>query len=182
MARIPYLDVDDLAEDDKELLKRPINLHRALVNSPGAARKFGHVGSYIRFGSKLDPRLRELAILQVGYLTRSEYEYSHHIKIGRDFGVSDDDIRDMVTETEGRNSGLPALDRAVLRAAREMTEELRISDITFAKLESYLSPELLVDLTMVIAFYNAVVRMLDTLEIDVEDSYAPFLDEFPLPN
>jgi alkylhydroperoxidase family enzyme len=59
---------------------------------------------------------------------------------------------------------------------------LRISDITFARLESYLSPELLVDLTMVIAFYNAVVRMLDTLEIDVEDSYAPFLDEFPLPN
>ncbi len=182
MARIPYLDVDDLVEDDKELLKRPINLHRALVNSPGAARNFGHVGSYIRFGSKLDPRLRELAILQVGYLARSEYEYSHHIKIGRDFGVSDDDIRDMITETEGLNSGLPALDRAVLQAAREMTEELKISDITFAKLESYLSPELLVDLTVVIAFYNAVVRMLDTLEIDVEDSYAPFLDEFPLPN
>ncbi|MBT3369314.1 MAG: carboxymuconolactone decarboxylase family protein [Rhodospirillaceae bacterium] len=181
MARIPYLDVDDLAEDDKELLKRPINLHRALVNSPGAARNFGHVGSYIRFGSKLDPRLRELAILQVGYLARSDYEYSHHIKIGRDFGVSDDDIRDMITETEGRNSGLPALDRAVLRAAREMTEEMKISDITFAKLESHLSSELLVDLTMVIAFYNAVVRMLGTLEIDVEDSYASFLDEFPLP-
>ena len=179
MARIPYLDVDDLAEDDKELLKRPINLHRALVNSPGAARNFGHVGSYIRFGSKLDPRLRELAILQVGYLARSDYEYSHHI--GRDFGVSDDDIRDMITETEGRNSGLPALDRAVLRAAREMTEEMKISDITFAKLESHLSSELLVDLTMVIAFYNAVVRMLGTLEIDVEDSYASFLDEFPLP-
>ena len=98
--------------------------------------------------------------MQVGYLAKSDYEYSHHIKIGRDFGVSDDDIRDMIIETEGRNSGLPALDRAVLRAAREMTEEGKISDATFAKLQGYLSEELLVDLTVVIAFYNGVVRLL----------------------
>ncbi len=181
MARVPYLDAEDLAEEDRDLLQRPINLHRALVNSPGAARNFGHMGGYIRFGSKLDPRLRELAILQVGYLTKSEYEYSHHIKIGRDFGVSDDDIRAMITESEGRNSGLPRLDRAVLSAAREMTTNGRISQATFAKLEEALSPELLVDLTVVIAFYNAVVRVLGTLEIDVEESYLPFLDEFPLP-
>ncbi|MFP6749763.1 MAG: carboxymuconolactone decarboxylase family protein [Alphaproteobacteria bacterium] len=181
MARIPYLDVDDLAAEDRDLLKRDINLHRALVHSPGGARHFGALGSYIRFGSKLDPRLRELAILQVGYLTGSEYEYSHHLKIGRDFGVSDDDIRAMITESKGRNSGLPQLDRAVLRAAREMTEDLKISDATFAKLKKHLSAELLVDLTMVIAFYNGVVRLLGSLEIDVEDSYAPYLEEFPLP-
>ncbi len=181
MARIPYLDAEDLAEQDRDLLKRGINLHRALVHSPGGARSFSGLGTYIRFDSKLDPRLRELAILQVGYLTRSEYEYSHHIKIGRDFGVTDDDIRALITESEGRNSGLPALDRAVLRAAREMTEEMKISDVTFAKLQSHLSEELLVDLTMVIAFYNGVVRLLGSLEIDVEDSYAPYLVEFPLP-
>ena len=181
MARIPYLDVNDLAEEDRDLLKRPINLHRALVNSPGGAQSFGQLGSYIRFGSKLDPRLRELAILQVGYLTGSEYEYSHHIKIGRDFGVTDEDIIAIITESEGRNSGLPQLDRAVLRAAREMTQELKISDATFAKLKGYLGPELLVDLTIVVAFYNGVVRLLGSLEIDVEDDYLPFLDEFPLP-
>ncbi|MBT4491424.1 MAG: carboxymuconolactone decarboxylase family protein [Rhodospirillaceae bacterium] len=181
MARIPYLDVDDLAEEDRDLLKRPINLHRALVHSPGGAGSFGQLGSYIRFGSKLDPRLRELAILQVGYLTGSEYEYSHHVKIGRDFGVTDDDIACMIVESEGRNSGLPQLDRAVLRAAREMTQDLKISDATFTKLKSHLNEELLVDLTIVIAFYNGVVRLLGSLEIDVEDSYAPYLEEFPLP-
>ncbi len=182
MARIPYLDVEDLAPEDQDLLKRGINLHRALVHSPGGARNFGHLGSYIRFGSKLDPRLRELAILQVGYITSSAYEYSHHIKIGRDFGVSDDDIAAMVIESKGRNSGLPQLDRAVLRAAREMTEDMKISDGTFAKLKAHLDDEQLVDLTIVIAFYNGVVRLLASLEIDVEDDYAPYLEEFPLPN
>ena len=58
---------------------------------------------------KLDPRLRELAILQVGYLAKSPYEYSHHVKIGREFGVSDDDIRAIGEETAGRASKLDPL-------------------------------------------------------------------------
>jgi hypothetical protein len=65
MARLPYLDVADLAPADRDLLKRPINLHRQLVHSPGMARAFGTMGLYIRHDSTLDPRLRELAILQV---------------------------------------------------------------------------------------------------------------------
>ena len=68
MARVPYLEKADLKPDDQDLLKRPIALFKALVNSPGGARAFSGLGQYIRFGSKLDPRLRELAILQVGYL------------------------------------------------------------------------------------------------------------------
>jgi hypothetical protein len=38
------------------------------------------------------------------------------------------------------------------------------------------------DLVITIAFYSAVVRILATLEIDVEDSYRKYLDEFPLPS
>jgi len=34
MARVPYLNEDDLEEDDKVLLARPANIFRALVNSP----------------------------------------------------------------------------------------------------------------------------------------------------
>ena len=67
------------------MLKR----NKLLVNSPGMARVFNGIGGYIRFESKLDPRLRELAILQVGRPERSEYEFIHHVKIGREFGVSD---------------------------------------------------------------------------------------------
>src|ERR1700729_480163 len=128
MARVPYFDRTDLPPEHQDLLNRPINLFRALVNSPGAARGWSGVGHYIRHGSKLDPRLRELAILQVGYLTRSPYEYSHHIKIGRVFGVGDDDTRAIAAEPEGRASALEPLAKTVLKAAREMTTELAISD------------------------------------------------------
>ena len=39
----------------------------------------------------------------------------------------------------------------------------------------------MVDLVVTIGFYNAVVRVLASLEIDVEPDYQPYLDEFPLP-
>ncbi len=181
MARLPYLDEKDLAETDRGLLKRPINLNRIIAYSPQAARRFSGLGNYIRFGSGLDPRLRELAILQVGYLSKSPYEYSHHLKIGRDFGVTDDDVRALEAESAGGDSGLPDLDRAVLRGAREMTDDLNFTDETYGVLSAHLSEAHIVDLVTVIAFYNGVVRLLGALEIDVEPEYQPELDAFPLP-
>jgi alkylhydroperoxidase family enzyme len=181
MARVPYLDVSDLAPDDQDLLKRPINLFRALVHSPGAARGWSMIGHYIRHSSKLDPRLREMAILQVGYLARAPYEWSHHVKIGHDFGVSDDDIRAIIAETEGHATTLDPLDKTVLKAAREMASVLAITDTTFVALRTKLDTALLTDLVLTIAFYCAVVRVLATMQIDVEDDYLPYLKQFPLP-
>jgi alkylhydroperoxidase family enzyme len=182
MARLPYLDKSDLAPEHQDLLARNINLVRALAHSPDSARAFGALAAFIRFKSRLDPRLRELAILQVGYLTRSPYEYSHHVKIGREFGVSDGDLRALAEESAGRQSALEPLAKAVLRAAREMTRDLAISDATFAALRAELDNERLVDLVMTIAVYNGVVRLLATLQIDVEPEYQRYLEEFPLPD
>ena len=181
MARIPYLEQADLSPENQDLLKRRISLFQALVNSPNAARAFSGLGGFIRFGSKLDPRLRELAILQVGWLARSPYEWSHHVKLGHDFGVSDEDIRALIDDTAGKPSKLDDMAKTVLRAAREMTTDGAMSDATFATLQKALGNELVVDLTVTIAFYNAVVRVLATLQIDVEDDYMPYLRQFPLP-
>ena len=181
MARVPYFQQSDLSETDRDLLARDINLNRALVNSPNGARAFSRLGGFIRNRSRLDPRLREMAILQVGYLTRSRYEYSHHIKIGREFGISDDDIRAIAAESAAEGSGLGELERAVLTAAREMVSGLAISDLTFSILKASLDDECLVDLVITISFYCGVVRLLATLEIEVEPEYLGYLDEFPLP-
>ena len=181
MARVPYLEPSDLAPEDQDLLKRPISLNKALANSPKAARAFSGLGGYIRYGSKLDPRLRELAILQVGWLARSPYEWSHHVKLGHDFGVSDGDVQALIDDTAGKPTGLDALSKLVLRAAREMTVEGAMAEATFAALQAELGNEQVVDLTLAIGFYSAVVRVLATLQIDVEPDYMPYLERFPLP-
>lgn len=179
MARLPYLNPDDLEPGNRDLLKRPINLFRAMTHSPNGARAFHGLGEYIRYGSKLDARLREMAIIQVGYVTRSVYEYTHHIKIGRDFGVTDDDLRAIAKETAGQASGLDELSAGVLRAAREMTCGQAASDATWTTLSEHLKPEHLTDLVLTISFYNAVVRFLATMQIDNEPEYQVFLTNFP---
>lgn len=181
MARLPYLEPDQVAPEYRDMLKRNTNLHKLLVNSPDMARAFSGLGGYIRFKSKLDTRLRELAILQVGWLEKSEYEFTHHVKIGKEFGVTDEDIKGLMAETEGRPSNLEPLTKAVLRGAREMVKDLAMSDATFAEIKKDLSDEHMTDLVLTIAFYCAVVRVLATMKIDNEPQYKEVLKQYPIP-
>ena len=180
MARFKYLNKEDVAPEHREHM-RDINLTRLLFHNPELARAHSQGAMYIRFKSKLDPRLRELAILQVGYCARSPYEWSHHVKIGFDFGVSEADIRALIDDSEGRPTRLDVLTKTVLKAARELANEIRLSDETFAALQQHLDTPRLLDLFVAITSYCATVRLLAALKIDVEDEYRSYLEQFPLP-
>jgi alkylhydroperoxidase family enzyme len=180
MARIPYVDGKDLPEQVRGQA-HVSNITRALSNNPDVELRSGGNARYIRHQSSLDPRLRELAIIQVGYSTRCAYEYTHHLEIGFEFGVTEADVRAVADETAGRPTGLQPLAKAVLHAAREMTDGLAITDATFAELRTHLDNRQLVDLVFAIANYNGVVRMLESLKVDLEDKYLPLLEKFPLP-
>lgn len=187
MARLPYLQQSDLAPADRDLLaprsfdNSVPNLYRILAYSPNMMRKQNALALHIRHDSRLDPRLRELAILQVGYSTRQPYEYSHHVKLGMSFGVSEEDIRAIALETAGKPSNIDPLAKLVLRAARELVAGTMMSDATFDALKQQLNGELLLELVQAIAQYIGIVRLLSTFQIDVEDDYQPYLKKFPLP-
>jgi alkylhydroperoxidase family enzyme len=181
MARLPYLEPDQVAPEYRDMLKRNTNLHKLLVNSPDMARAFNGIGNFIRFKSKLDPRLRELAILQVGWMEKSEYEFTHHVKIGKEFGVTDADIQALMDETAGKPTKLEPLVKAILKGAREMVKDLGMSDATFAEIKKDLSNEHMTDLVLTIAFYCAVVRVLATMKIDNEPHYKEVLQQYPIP-
>jgi alkylhydroperoxidase family enzyme len=182
MARLPYIEKSQLPAEHQDLLKREIAIFKCMVHSPNAARAFQGLGGFIRHKSRLDPRLREIAILAVGWITQAPYEWSHHVKIGQEFGVSEGDIRALIDECEGRSNSLEPVAKLVIKAAREMTESLAVSDQTFAELKPLFDSECLTDLIITIASYNAVVRFLGSMRIDVEPEYQPYLDKFPLKN
>ena len=176
MARLSYLSREDLAAEDQHLLERPIHLFRALAHGPEVADWMKQIGGWIRYRCRLDPRLRELAIIQVGYLTRSPYEFSHHVKIGQDFGVTDADLHALVADTRGEPSSLGDEERAVIRAARELTIGTELSEETWSDLRRFLPEDRLLDLLFIITHYVQVVRMLGALQIDVEEEYLPYLE------
>ncbi len=181
MARLKYLSDAQMRPEDHDMLARDINIVRLLAHSPAMARHLLETALYIRNDSPLDARLREMAIIQVGYAMGSVYEYSHHIELAQNSGVSDDDIRAIAEESAGRTTGLAALDRAVLEAARQIARDGDLDDVTFAVLRAAFDDLSLVDLLATIAVYTGTVRLMAALKIDLEDRYFPLLDKFPLP-
>jgi alkylhydroperoxidase family enzyme len=176
--RVPYLDAADLDEADRPLLRRPINVFRALANNPGGLREFQRVGEWIRHHGQLDPRLRELAILRVGYVTRCAYEFAHHVKVGQDFGLTAGDIE--LVRRPAAASAADAGAALVIAAATEITADLGLADETWQRLAGFLGTAGAVELVLVVAHYCAVVRVLNSLKVDVEPEYERYLREFPL--
>jgi alkylhydroperoxidase family enzyme len=68
-----------------------------------------------------------------------------------------------------------------LQAARHLSNEASLPDPLFDALRPHFSEAGLVELLVVIGFYAGVVRILASLQIDVEPDYLTFLERFPLP-
>jgi len=148
------------------------------VNSSEGYGNHHMLGRWIREESTIDPRLRELVILQVGYTARSPYEFSHHVKMSRAYGVTEGDIDSLIAFSRGEPSAFDERERAVLTAAIQLTRDVDVPDETWARLTPFFSSEQLVELMLVIGYYNHVVRLLSALRIDVESEYEPYLAKF----
>jgi uncharacterized peroxidase-related enzyme len=174
VARLPYLDKEDLPESERDIFDdlmerfgRLHNIHRALAHSPVLLRAFElHWGEAIRHHTRLDPILRELAILTVGRLTQCDYVYVHHQGIAQRVGVRSEQIEQL--EEWDNQPVFSEQEQAVIRYATEATQHVRVSDATFEALRRFLDAEQLVQLVLVVAHFNRVVRILLPLEIELE--------------
>jgi alkylhydroperoxidase family enzyme len=180
MARLPLLNEADLALGDRDVLSRPINLYRVFAHCPGMARQYRELARWIKQQGELPAQLRELAVLQVGYVTHAEYEWSHHIKLGLEAGLSREEIEAISLETAGQPTALDPTARHVLAAARELAVAGELSDEIWEALVAALGGTQALELCGVIAFYAMTVRLLAALRVDVEPEYALYLEQFPL--
>lgn len=182
MARLPLLDDPDLGQADDPLLNAGYGVFRTLGHSPGAAVAFWRPVRYILHEGGFDPRLREFVILTVAWVTRTAYAWSHHIRVSRNAGIPDEDLRALVDHLEGRSSTLETEALAVVDAARELTRTATLGDGTFERLAARFPPAQLAELVFMMANYNSVMRVLNGLRVDVEPDFEPYLAEFPLPS
>ena len=181
MSRLHLLDKVEVSPEFQDIFGAGMNVHRQTLHSPKVARLSRDLGLYFRHQSRLELRLRELAILQVAYSARSPYEYSHHIKIALDAGVDPSEILAIAVETQGQTSSLDLLTRTTLSVARLMVAGSSVPNELFAILKQNLDPERVVDLLFLISFYCGFVRFTGALEVEVEPMYESYLKDFPLP-
>ncbi len=137
------------------------NLVATLVRHPKLTRAFLRFNFHLLYGSTLPARLRELAVLRVAHLTKCEYEWLHHVEMGRDAGLSDDVIAGIE-----RGELSDDLDRAVLTAVDELHHDSVVSDATWAALSAHLDEHQLMDLIFTIGCYGALAMAINSFGVE----------------
>jgi alkylhydroperoxidase family enzyme len=177
---MPRIDPDSLPADQRWIAPAESHIFRTFVNSYAGLAHYRAMTKFIREESSVPERLREMALIQVGYACNCAYEYTHHVKTGLRCGVSPDDVHAIADETEGVPTALDPLTKAVLRMSREVTLGFDVSEEPFALLQSELGNERLMELLFSVVTYVGTAKLLLTLRVELEDSYRPFLQQFPI--
>jgi 4-carboxymuconolactone decarboxylase len=130
------------------------------------------VSEHIRQTSTLTPRMREMLIMRIGLLCRSEYEWAAHAPAGRRTGMTDEDVRRIVKGPES-GGGAP-LDLALLRAVDELYDHDAVTDQTWSALAGGLETKQLLDVLVTAGGYRMVSMALNTLGVQLEPNALRF--------
>ncbi len=168
MARVPYPDPSTLSPETRETFGKmpPLNIFRMMAGGEGLLRAFTRMGNYILFKSKLNPILREIAIIRAGMLSKAKYEVYQHERIGRDLGMSDALIKAIHAGPD--DGAFNDLQRMVMRYTDDIVRNVRAGDATFKPLSERLSLQEMQELTVTIGYYMMVSRFLETFDVDIE--------------
>ena len=170
MARLPYVDPADAPAAVREALERlpPLNIFRTLAHAESAFRPYLRFGAAILGELELDPKLRELAILQVAKISEAEYEWVQHVAIGRHVGVTDEQIAAIEASAHATADCFDDTERAVLAMTAEVVRGPQVSGETYAAVAERLSPREIVELLLTAGSYLMLARVMTALEIDVD--------------
>ncbi|MDQ3012738.1 MAG: carboxymuconolactone decarboxylase family protein, partial [Acidobacteriota bacterium] len=78
--------------DRARMRGRVLNIFRTLAHHPKLLERWMVFGTHVLSKSTLPAREREMLILRIGWLCRSEYEWGQHVLIGSQAGLTNEEI------------------------------------------------------------------------------------------
>jgi alkylhydroperoxidase family enzyme len=174
--RINFRDFSTLSAEDRAMGERTqvngkvVNIFRVLMQHPKLTRAWGKFATYILSDQQtLGAREREIAILRIGWLNQAPYEFEQHVRIGKQCGLTDDEIERI---KQGPQAGWNKLDAALIQAADDLFKNSVVSDETWKSLAERYNTEQLMDVVFTIGQYNLVSWALNSFGVPLDD-YLP---------
>jgi alkylhydroperoxidase family enzyme len=176
-ARINPLEPAEWPPDVKQWLARYGNrpvaaIYRTYARHLAMDQPRTQVSEHIRQDSTLSARIRELLIVRIGVLCRSEYEWAAHAPALRRAGMTDADLQRVVN---GGGTGGDPVEMTLLRAVDELHRDAVVSDATWRELEAVFDSRQLLDVLTTIGGYRMVSMALNTFGVQLE----PGAERFP---
>jgi alkylhydroperoxidase family enzyme len=169
--RIAPLGDAELTPEQAEALEafRPgpvLNIFRTLVHAPKALTRFNAWGGYVLSRrNDLPAREREIVILRTGFLCKSGYEFTQHARIGKQAGLSDDEIARIKA---GADAGWSPADAVLIRACDELHADQFVTDPTWAELRRHYAEKQCMDVVFTAAQYTQVSMFLNTFGVQLD--------------
>lgn len=157
---------------DREV--RGVNVLGTLAHYPALAKAFCTFNAHVAGATTLVVRDREIVILRLSWLRRSEYEFIQHLILGKRAGLSDDELA-WLQQGPGA-PGWSADDADLVRAVDELHALSRITPETWARLARRYDQLQMLDLLFLIGCYDALALVINSIGTPIEAG-APPLDD-----
>ena len=144
-----------------------LNLDRILLHSQPLAQGWNTFLGALRRGCSLDGKLREFAILRIALLCRAPYEHFQHAPDALACGATQAQI-DALVDWQQHPQLFNTAETAVLAYTDAMTQNVQVSDATYAAVRAAFNDAELVELTATIGAYNMVARFLESFHFTSE--------------
>jgi 4-carboxymuconolactone decarboxylase len=146
------------------------NLYATIVHFPKLYAPRLKFGRYLQRESLLPAATRELLILRTAWLTRTDYEWGHHVAAARSAGLTEAEISRIAAGPAA--PGWNAEQAAVLLAADELRHEAFIRDPTWSALQRHYDTKQLIEIVYTVGGYTMTALAINSLGIQLEDGYA----------
>ena len=150
-----------------------LNVFKVMAHTPELMKSWWGMMTVLLTRLELDARHRELAILRLFQIKGGAYGFAHHVRIGRNAGITDDEIAGL--SEYATNGRFGAEDTLVLRYTDAVTE-LRDDAATIAtEVKAAFGERTLVELTFCIANWILMAHLLQPLQIELEPAAQEYL-------
>ena len=150
------------------------NIFLTFANHPGLFRRWLPFGGKLLVGGKLPAREREMVVLRTARRCGSEYEWGQHVTMGRDAGLTDDEIRSLRRLDGAGLDGWPDADRTIVQATDELVADHRLSDGTWDALAGRFDDQQLVELCVLAGHYAMLAGFLNSVGVEREEGVGGF--------
>jgi alkylhydroperoxidase family enzyme len=120
--------------------------------------------------SEFDSRKREIAILRVAQVTRSSYEWTQHVRLALQIGVTQEEI-DRIG-VDGPVQGLDDEGLLLCRVAEEISRDIRLSDEALAAILTRYGVRRTTELILCCSYFNMLSRFLESTRVEIESTPA----------
>jgi alkylhydroperoxidase family enzyme len=142
-----------------------LNIFRTLAHNEGLSRGFLKLGGHLLGGGVLPAREREIVILRVGWRAGSEYEFGQHTVIGRQAGLTDDEIKRLADC--GPGAWAPG-DEALIALVDDVCDNDVVGEETWRVLGERWSDAEMLELLVLAGYYRLVSGMLNSVGVALE--------------